>query len=194
MLRIVAGRYRGRRLYGPSGPWLRPTGDRIKESIYNVLQGWVEAARVLDLCAGTGNLGLEALSRGAAQVVLVESSRRARELIARNVAHLGAGGMVQVVGMDAVRYLRQAAAGAFDLVLADPPYDAGLEVPLLAALPVAQPGCFVLQHRRSWRLTAPPAGFRALTPKRFGDTVVDFLLREEAPDDSAPRGALPRDV
>jgi 16S rRNA (guanine966-N2)-methyltransferase len=196
MLRIVAGRYRGRRLLGPRGAWLRPTGERIKESIYNVLQGWVEGARVLDLCAGTGNLGLEALSRGAAAVVLVDSSRRARDLIGRNLERLGAGGAVQVVGADAVRYLQAVTAGSFDLVLADPPYDAGLEAPLLAAVPGALPACFVLQHRKSFRMGPPPPGFRALASKRFGDTVVDFLVREEAADDGflEPRGAVPRDV
>jgi 16S rRNA (guanine966-N2)-methyltransferase len=181
-VRIVAGRFRGRPLYGPSGHGLRPTADHMKESIYNVLQGWFPGARVLDLYAGTGNLGLEALSRGAARVVLVENARAALRLIARNLEALGARDEVEVVSGDALRYLRHSRRQRFDVVLADPPYEAGVEEELMAALPEAAPpfgSCFVLQHRRTWQLDAVPSTFSLWRSKRFGDTVVDFLLREE---------------
>ena len=199
MLRIVAGRFRGRRLHGPEAAGLRPTADRMKESLYNVLQGWFPGARVLDLFAGSGNLGLEALSRGAARVVLVESGRRALQLIEQNVRLLGVEGEVEVVAGDALGYLRSLPAGGFDLILADPPYDAGLEADTLAALSpaaLAPGGCLVLQHRRNWSLEHPPAGWRMFRSKRFGDTVVDFLVREEAGDggSSGPGGALPGDL
>jgi len=198
MLRIVAGRFRGRRLHGPRGDWLRPTADRAKESLYNVLQAWFPGARVLDLFAGSGNLGLEALSRGAARVVLVDSASRALQLIERNVRLLGVQGEVEVVAADALSYLRALPARSFDLILADPPYDAGLEDALLAALPAAAVGaggCFVLQHRRTWRLR-PLARWRLERSKRFGDTVLDFLVREEAAHGgpSQPGGALPGHV
>jgi 16S rRNA (guanine966-N2)-methyltransferase len=198
MLRIVAGRFRGRRLHGPQAAGVRPTADRMKESLYNVLQGWFPGARVLDLFAGSGNLGLEALSRGASRVVLVESRRRALQLIERNLQLLGVEREVEVVAGDALGYLRAAPAAGFDLILADPPYDAGLEADTLAALSpaaLAPGGCFVLQHRRSWSLR-PPEGWRSFRSKRFGDTVVDFLVREEAADggSSRPGGALPGDL
>ena len=181
-MRIVAGRFRGRTLQGPSGPWLRPTADRMKESIYNVLQEWFPGAHVLDLYAGTGNLGLEALSRGAKRVVLVEQSPRARRLIARNIGTLGVADEVEVVAVDALRYFTTQSDARLDVVLADPPYDAGVEDHLLAALPgAALPagGCFVLQHRRSWALDGVPSEFSVWRTKHFGDTVVDFLVRQE---------------
>lgn len=181
-MRIVAGRFRGRALYGPDGNWLRPTADRMKESIYNVLQARFPGARVLDLYAGTGNLGLEALSRGAARVVLVEQARRALQLIQRNVETLGVAAEVEVVSADAVRYVAGVGPECFDVVLADPPYDCGAEDALLAAWPPRAPspgGCLVLQHRRSWVLQAVPVPLKPWRSKRFGDTVVDFLVREE---------------
>ena len=196
MLRITAGRYRGHRLQAPAGRWLRPTGDRIKQSIYNVLQDLIPGARVLDLCAGTGNLGLEAWSRGAAEVVLVERSRQALVVLESNWRRLGGSPQVRVVQDDAVHALRTFPASSFDVVLADPPYDAGLEEPLLQALEQARPGWFVLQHGRVWRLTHLPAGYRLFRSRRFGDTVVDFLVREEAADGGAQTqgGAVPGDV
>lgn len=181
-MRIVAGRFRGRSLCGPSGHELRPTADRVKESIYNVLQPWFPGARVLDLYAGTGNLGLEALSRGAARVVLVDNARPALRLMARNVAALGVRDEVEVVCGDAVRYLRDSARERFDVVLADPPYEAGAEAELMAVLPQAalpDGSCFVLQHNRTWRVDALHGAFRLWRSKRFGDTVVDFVLRAE---------------
>lgn len=181
-LRIVAGRFRGRGLYGPRTQEVRPTADRMKESIYNVLQGWFPGARVADLYAGTGNLGLEALSRGAERVVLVERSSAALALIERNLDALAVRDEVEVVRGDALDYLARAGAAGFDLVLADPPYDAGAEDALLSALPDAklpEGACFVLQHRRDWQADSLPTGFRLWRSKRFGDTVVDFLVREE---------------
>lgn len=196
MLRVVAGRYRGRRLLGPRGTWLRPTSERVRESIYNVLQGVIPGARVVDLYAGTGALGIEALSRGASEVVLVETSRQARSLIERNLERLGNPSTVQVLPGDALAYLRAVPAARFDLILADPPYAAGVEENLLQALPRAQPVCFVLQHHRAWRPTSLPEGYVQWRSQRFGDTVVDYFLREEKSDERVPPpgGAVPGDL
>jgi 16S rRNA (guanine966-N2)-methyltransferase len=179
MLRIVAGKYRGRKLLGPRGNWLRPTSDRARESIYNVLQGWVPGAHVADLYAGTGALGLEALSRGAAEVVLVEASRRARALIERNLERLDSPAAVQVVSADALGYLRATPPGRFDLVLADPPYAAAVEDALLRAVCRICPPLFVFQHHRSWQPTEIPGGFARVRVQRFGETVVDYFERQE---------------
>jgi 16S rRNA (guanine966-N2)-methyltransferase len=198
MLRIIAGRYRGRRLYTPPGLQVRPTADRVKACIFDVLQDVLEGARVADLYAGTGNLGFEALSRGARQVVLVERERTALEALRRNLAALGVEGEVEVVRGDALRYLAGPHPEPFDLVLADPPYAAGLGADLLAVAGAAlRPrGWFVLQQACRAAVTAAPAGLRVWRPRRFGDTRIDFFCREEDGLDAsgAPDGALPGDV
>lgn len=181
MLRIIAGRYRGRRLQTPPGLEVRPTGDRVKETLYNVVQDLVRGACVLDLYAGTGNLGLEAASRGARRVVCVERSPAAWRVLQRNVEFLGARD-VEMVREDALRYLGRPQPEPFDLILADPPYEAGSEDALLSAVgsPVLRPGgVFVLQHRRTWQAPEVASSLRRWQSKRFGDTGLDFFVREE---------------
>ena len=128
-LRIIAGELGGRRLEGPGrGSGMRPTTERVREAVFSIL-GSVEGARVLDLFCGTGALGLEALSRGAAEATLVDAEPDgARE----NVARLAVGDRAQVMGSDAVDFLDRAPKGAFDLVLCDPPY--GLPEPISSHL------------------------------------------------------------
>lgn len=123
-LRIVGGAWRSRRLYVPAGPGVRPTPDRARETLFNWLGPWIEGKRVLDLFAGSGALGLEALSRGAASAVFVEASRPAVQAIEANIAALGAD-TASLVRMDARHYLERAGDG-FDLVFIDPPYSSGL--------------------------------------------------------------------
>ncbi|MGQ9779151.1 MAG: 16S rRNA (guanine(966)-N(2))-methyltransferase RsmD [Bacillota bacterium] len=127
-MRIVAGRFRGRRLQGPRHPGLRPTAEKVRKAVFDILGPRVAGAVVLDLFAGAGGLGLEALSRGAKQVIFVERDRRALDLLRRNLRELGLaeGEEVRVVAGD-VRMVLSRLAGAgerFDLVLADPPYAA----------------------------------------------------------------------
>jgi 16S rRNA (guanine966-N2)-methyltransferase len=124
-VRIVAGQYRGRRLTTPAGLDTRPTSDRVRESLFNIL-GDIEGLRVLDLFAGSGALGLEALSRGAASAVLVENERRAVEAIEANVDAIGTQD-ARVVRGDALAWLRRA-EGEFDLVFLDPPYSSARDV------------------------------------------------------------------
>jgi 16S rRNA (guanine966-N2)-methyltransferase len=198
MLRIIAGRLRGRRLETPAGLEVRPTGDRMKQTLFDVLQGVVPGAVVLDLYAGSGNLGFEALSRGARRVVLVENAPVALAAITRNRQHLGIGAELEVVRGDALGYLGRSYAVPFDLVFADPPYDLGVETALLDAArgPALRPGgCFVLQHARRWQVPAALAGFRIGIGRRFGATQLDFFWREEESGDrSTAHGALPGDV
>jgi 16S rRNA (guanine(966)-N(2))-methyltransferase RsmD len=136
-VRVVAGHYKGRRLKAPAGSGTRPTADRVREALFSIL-GSVEGLRVADLYAGSGALGIEALSRGAASAVFVESDRRAAEVIRENVATVGAE-HAEVVQSDAIPWLRSAAAARFDLVFCDPPYDAAgsLTQPLSELLPLA---------------------------------------------------------
>ena len=121
-MRVVAGTFKGNRLAAPPGRRTRPTADRVREAVFNLL-GPVDGARVLDLFAGSGALGIEALSRGASSAVFVERDPRAAAVLRRNLEQVGAAGTVR--RRDAVAYLRSQAAASeapFDLVLADPPY------------------------------------------------------------------------
>ncbi len=135
-LRVVAGLHRGRRIRVPAGGATRPTADRVREALFSIL-GDVSALRVLDLFAGSGALGIEALSRGAAQAVFVDSGARSAAAIRANLATLGLAGEVR--RSDALAFLADAAGGLrFDLVFCDPPYDAAgpLAAPLAERLPV----------------------------------------------------------
>ena len=120
-MRVIAGEFGGRRLHTPPGGATRPTADRVREALFSMLSAEVPGARVLDLYAGSGALGIEALSRGAASAVFVENDARAAVTIRRNLETLGLPGEVR--RQDAVRFLA-AAKGPFDLVFCDPPYDA----------------------------------------------------------------------
>jgi len=122
-VRIIGGEWRGRRIRFPSAAELRPTPDRVRETLFNWLQGAIGDARCLDLFAGSGALGLEALSRGAREVVFVERDARVAAALRQTIATLG-GGRSQVVATDAFRYL-QGAPQPFDVVFLDPPFAQG---------------------------------------------------------------------
>ena len=169
-MRVIAGEHRGRRLRAPSGPGTRPTADRVREAVFSII-GPVEGMRVLDLYAGSGALGIEALSRGAASAVFVESARPALDAIRANLAAIGAEGEEVVVG-DALAWLRtRAPERAFDLVFCDPPYDAASRIaqPLGELLPrvTAPEGLIVTESakRTPLALDLPLADERT-----YGDT------------------------
>src|SRR5919206_2685284 len=136
-MRIVGGRWRGRSLKGPSSDAIRPTSDRLRETIFNILQhGYddpVEGARVLDLFAGTGAMGLEALSRGASYALFVDDGAQARGLIRENVEALGVGGQSRLFRRDATRMGPIGPMEPFGLVFCDPPYGRDLAPKALAA-------------------------------------------------------------
>ncbi len=134
-LRIIGGTWRSRRLRLPQSAGLRPTPDRVRETVFNWLQPWIAAAECLDLFAGSGAFGLEALSRGAARAVLVEREPAVVSALRANAADLNAIG-AEVVPDDAIRYL-QRPAQAFDIVFLDPPYRSGL----------LETGCAMLAER-----------------------------------------------
>ena len=133
-VRIIGGRWRGTRLPVPDRPGLRPTSDRVRETLFNWLQPVLPGARVLDLFAGTGVLGLEAVSRGAASAQLVEADPGLARALQAAVARLGATGEVAVHTGDALAWLR-AQQGRFDIAFVDPPFAARLREPVLSALP-----------------------------------------------------------
>lgn len=171
-MRIIAGEWGGRRIQAPRGRNTRPTADRIREAWMSALGGAVVDARVLDLFAGSGALGLECLSRGAAEVVFVERARSALKVLRANVETLGAQAYVQVVATDAIAYASRLEAGAFDLALADPPYDRGHAAQLLQlyqAVPFARE--LWIEHRTS----EPLPSLKGLRSRRYGDTSLTIV-------------------
>lgn len=170
---MIAGAARGRRLTAPRGQHVRPTADRVKEALFAALQPHVPGARVLDLYAGAGGLGLEARSRGAASVTFVERDRAALAALRRNLEVVGLDATHVVVG-EVARVLAAPVVGApFDLVLADPPYDHD-PAEALARLPDhLVPGAVVVVERsvRSTPLRWP-AGLGVEATRRYGDTLL----------------------
>ena len=148
-MRIIAGTLKGRRLEAPRWDGLRPTSDKLRETLFNILAVRVPDARVLDVFAGTGALGLESLSRGARTVVFVESDRRAAALIATNAERCGVADRCVIIRDTAERVLQKEIAGEpFDLVMLDPPYDYDPLGPVLtsAAAHLAPGGLLILEH------------------------------------------------
>jgi len=181
-MRVIAGAYKGRRLAAPTWPGLRPTSDRLKESVFAILAPELEGARVLDGFAGSGALGIEALSRGAASVVFVEHDARAAELVERNLAHCRIADGYVMIRAEFTRALRQLAADRrFDLALLDPPYDRAdlYAVVDAAAGRMAPGGVIVLEHASRRQAPARAGGFAAVRQVKAGDSAVTFY--REAP-------------
>lgn len=181
-MRIVGGTLRGRKLLTPEGSAIRPTSDRVRESVFNVLlhgiAGFeIEGARVLDLFAGTGALGLEALSRGAAFCLFVDDTVEARGLVRDNADALGLTGQTRIFRRDASR-LGSSSAGRFSLVFLDPPYGKGLAEKALAELRKGEwlePAAILVVEESAGVFAEIPAGYVALDRRTYGDTEVTFL-------------------
>lgn len=178
-MRIIAGAYKGRRLASPTWEGLRPTSDRLRETLFNILARRVGGARVLDLYAGTGALGLEALSRGASDVLFVERDPRAVRLIADNLAHCGVHGGYAIIRAEVDRIASTVGDRRFDLILLDPPYaEPDLEAPIaFAGRSLADTGLLVLEHARR---RAAPLAVGDLVRVRVvnaGDSALSFYER-----------------
>jgi 16S rRNA (guanine966-N2)-methyltransferase len=189
-LRVIAGSVRGRRLVAPPGDDIRPTKGIVREAMFSALdsRGAIADAVVLDLYAGTGALGLEALSRGAEQAVLVERDRRALEAIEANVGHTGFADRARVVRSEVVAFLDgpPPPEAPFDLVFADPPYDVGAAaiealVEDLGAPGWLSPGATVSIERPLGSGVVLPKSFRTGWERTFGDTLVVFVEASDAP-------------
>ena len=181
-MRIVGGRFRGRALSTPNSQEIRPTADRLRESLFNILTHAygdpVEGARVLDLFAGTGALGLEALSRGAAFVLFVDEGAEARALLRGNVEALGAGGTTKVYRRDATRLGPVSPLEPFSLAFLDPPYGKGLAERSLASARDGGwlvPGAIVVVEEAADAGFKPPEGFEELERRKYDDTEFVFL-------------------
>lgn len=187
-MRVIAGALRGRGLVAPRGRGTRPTTDRVRESLFGVLGASVEGAAVLDLFAGSGALGIEALSRGAASLVAVERAPAAIRALRRNLATLELTEATVIVGPVERSQARIAAAGPFDLVFVDPPYDRGAKVgaalaPWIASV-LAPEARLVFEHDRR-DPTPVLTGLDLVETRRYGDTALSFYVLAAA-DEAVP--------
>ncbi|GEP00227.1 16S rRNA (guanine(966)-N(2))-methyltransferase RsmD [Methylobacterium haplocladii] len=181
-MRIVGGDLRGRTLRGPRTDAIRPTSDRLREALFNVLahayEDAVAGARVLDLFAGTGALSFEALSRGAAYAQLVDEGAEARGLIRENIEALGLEGTTRLYRRDATKLGLAQASGRFSLVFCDPPYGRDLAPRALVSAAEGgwlEPAALVLVEEAAGVVLAPLPGFSQLERRYYGETAVTFL-------------------
>jgi 16S rRNA (guanine966-N2)-methyltransferase len=181
-MRIVGGQHRGRHLAAPKSQVIRPTADRLRESLFNILMHAygdpISGARVLDLFAGTGALGLEALSRGAAFVLFVDDGAEARALIRQNVETLGAAGVTRIFRRNATKLGPVHPNEPFSLVFLDPPYGKGLAGKALASARdggwLTKDALIVVEEGKDAGFTAPE-GFEEIERRDYDDTEIVFL-------------------
>lgn len=182
-MRIITGKAKGCKLKAPKGLTTRPTADRVKESLYNIISGHLYEAAVLDLFAGTGNLGLEALSRGANSCVFVDCGRDSIAVINENIDHTKLREGATVLRADALEALRRFAASgqSFDIIFCDPPYNKGFSEKVLAVVDsttvLANNGRLVIEHGREESF---PVELRSLRLKRcqyYGTTAISFFVK-----------------
>lgn len=189
-MRIVGGHLKGRALVAPKHAGLRPTSDRVRESVFNIISHGglanedrapptLEGTRVIDLFAGTGALGLEAISRGAAYCLFVETDSNARALIRRNVEAFGLTGATRIFRRDACDLGAAGTMAPFDIAFADPPYGKGLGTKALSALAAGgwlKPGALVVLEERSGEHIKAPADYQLIDKRTWGDTDVHFFI------------------
>lgn len=178
MVRVITGQAGGRHLKVPRGWGGRPTSDRVKESLFNILGPLVPGASFLDLFAGTGSVGIEALSRGASRVVFVENNRQAVRAIRENLAQTGLGGRAEVLPIGVMDAAARLKGQKFTIIFLDPPYDQGLEVSALEALVandlLEENGLVVVEGSRRRKMPARVGCLKLYREHRVGDTVLAF--------------------
>jgi 16S rRNA (guanine(966)-N(2))-methyltransferase RsmD len=180
-MRIIAGIYKGRRLKTLEGLSVRPTSDRLRETIFNILTPRIEGARFADVCAGSGAIGIEALSRGARHVTFVESSLKAARIISENLRNCGIREDYRVINRDAIRALKNLASekAQFDVIYFDPPYNSDLYTPVMWLIAkhalLAEDGVVIIEHRRQTLLLPNYDRLRPYRQVTHGDSILTFL-------------------
>jgi 16S rRNA (guanine966-N2)-methyltransferase len=181
MLRVIAGEYKGRKLLAPKGLSCRPTLDRVKESIFNVLGADIIDRNVLDLFCGSGSLGIEALSRGAATVAFIDFDKEALEITRRNLSTLGLEKKATCILADVMKIGGRIREAKFDLIFIDPPYENQYGSQIIKLLLdyaiLAEAGLLVLEHSRHEEIVYEP--LKLLKQLKFGQTEVDFYFRPD---------------
>ena len=187
-MRIIAGEYKGRKLSAPEGLGVRPTGDKIKGAVFNMLADYIVDATVIDLFAGSGNLGIEALSRGAAKCIFFDNSREAIDAIKDNLMHISGGRgddrantCTSVEQADFRIALRRYSGIKADIVLADPPYEAGYYEEIMKLLDrydiINAGGILILESPDRFDLEDEPNGFVEIKSRKYGKTSITVYER-----------------
>jgi len=190
-MRIISGKARGRRLKAPKGQHVRPTSARVKEALFNILPHDLGGTKVLDLFAGTGNLTIEALSRGAAEALLVDSSPRLEKTIRENLRRLDLSDRARVWTMPVTRALRRLAAQGerFDTIFVDPPYGRRLLEPALKMIAegalLRPSGVLIAEHSAREKPELTYGGLALTDQRRYGDTVLSFYRPVREANESA---------
>lgn len=177
-MRVIAGKYKGRTLFSPKDQSVRPTTDRIKENVFNLVQSRVAGCRFLDLFGGSGAISVEALSRGAATAVTVDASRESVELIKKNFAKVGIGREGRIVELTYDLALKRLVGEKFDLVYLDPPYRAKDYEEILADIlscDVLAEGGLVLFEHATERPFPEPQGYRIIDTRKYGSVTIEIL-------------------
>jgi len=183
-LRIVGGKLKSRRLFVSSKANFRPTADRVKESIFNILKGELEGKRVLDLFAGTGNLGIEAISRGAISITFVDFSAQSTKIIQRNLGDLECLSCAEILKLDYRKALQKLAREGrkFEIVFADPPYLLGYAQGVIDYLKetgiLGVNALVIIEHHKKEELNLDSSDLVELRRRKFGDTIVSILSKK----------------
>ncbi len=183
---MIAGAYRGRSLRTVAGVEVRPTSDRLRETLFNILAPRIRGSRFLDVFAGSGAIGIEALSRGASHATFIESARRARSAIEANLLTLGIADGVRVISRDASTALKQLAEASeqFDIVFFDPPYSSELYDDLMSRLPrslVSPDSVVIVEHRAKHPLAPAYSNLKLVRRVKQGESALSFYQLEDNP-------------
>jgi 16S rRNA (guanine966-N2)-methyltransferase len=189
-MRVIAGIYKGRRLKTLEGLSVRPTSDRLRETLFNILTPRIDGASFADICAGSGAIGIEALSRGARHVTFIESSLKAARVISENLRNCGIREDYRVINRDALRALKNLASedARFDIIYFDPPYDSEIYTPVMWQIAkrdlLAEDGVLIVEHRRQTPLLPNYDRLRPYRQVTQGESILTFFGVEAA----APSG------
>ena len=177
-MRVIAGKYKGRTLFAPKDQSVRPTTDRIKENVFNLVQGRVAGCRFLDLFGGSGAITAEALSRGAASAVIVDASRDSVALIKKNFAKVGIGREGRILELSYDIALKRLAGETFDLIYLDPPFRIESYEAILSAIlevgVLAEEGLILFEHATE-RAVPVPKGLRLFDSRKYGSVTIEIL-------------------
>jgi 16S rRNA (guanine(966)-N(2))-methyltransferase RsmD len=183
---VIGGIYGGRRLRAVGGQAVRPTSDRLRETLFNILSTDIAGSRFLDICAGSGAISIEAISRGASHITLIESSRRACSVIEENLKSLDISGSASMINRDAVTALKRIASQSrrFDIAFFDPPYDSGLYREVITILGrdgvLEQGGILVVEHRAKSPPPAEVEGLKLYRQLKQGESALAFYKSGES--------------
>ncbi|MDR1674768.1 MAG: 16S rRNA (guanine(966)-N(2))-methyltransferase RsmD [Oscillospiraceae bacterium] len=191
-MRVITGSARGALLESPPGMNTRPTGEKVKEAVFSAIQFRIQDASVLDLFAGSGQLGIEALSRGARQAVFVDSCRQSAAVIRRNLQRTGFIGKSEIFCRDALSFLKSRQT-PFDIVFADPPYDGELLIPVLENVKLNDSAAVICEYRVRQPLPSAIGSLALIKTRKYGTTGIAFYglvpeMRKEDEQDSCLSG------